>query len=658
MPGACVLREDDCTTAGTPYQKARAWFSTCWGIASTIASVCQHPLPHPERLEGQKTSRSAIYPFELATKYVEGLISELQNTGSLTNETVVASAKLHIEYQKKNDTLLPFPGPFEAWVETGRSKVAQVRHGRRIGDIPPKPKESDKTDPVKAAVATPTPLEFERAELARLQRADPEFADIFEAMKSMDAVTAKHGDATTTDMIFAHLRSRLADTAARSRAKRADAAVQALSNFVVYEELLYRKVLDPHTNSFVERAVLPAGGLRAFWYNGRRYKLSLRKEMLLMHHDSELAGAHSSAKGTLAKISLIVWRPSMEQDVQQWFGSCSVCRLAKPQPGLTAEQRRELHGRPFRILFMDAMGPIRPPSDGNEIIFHVECPFSRWPWIKAVPADTADEWAKFLVEEVFFDLAGFPAVLRSDRGKAFLSEVVRAVNDYLGVVQAFGSSYHPESQGYLEARHKPINNVLAAYCRQFPGQWSRWIKLAQWAMRSTPRADRCGKSPYEIVTGLIPQGPIDELFAKHANTRFVDPGSYVAALHENLEHIHTCVREQLEAELENKHAKAERDGVPQVPAKVGDMVFLRRPPPELQRGEVSKRFLPKANPQFYRVQKLVSAQAVILEDPDTHSTDLGFAQPIAISRLILFDMQDLEAPVSTQQDLSLELWGR
>ena len=83
MPGACVLREDDRPTAGTPYQKARAWFSTCWGIASTIVSVWQHPLPHPERLEGQKTFRSAIYPWELATKYVEGVISELQNNGSL-----------------------------------------------------------------------------------------------------------------------------------------------------------------------------------------------------------------------------------------------------------------------------------------------------------------------------------------------------------------------------------------------------------------------------------------------------------------------------------------------------------------------------------------------------------------------------------------------
>ena len=190
-----------------------------------------------------------------------------------------------------------------------------------------------------------------------------------------------------------------------------------------------------------------------------------------MHHDSEMTGAHSSARDTLAKIGLLVWWPTMEKDVRQWVGSCSVCRLSKPQPGLTAEQRRELHGRPFRIFYVDAMGPIHPNSEGNEYIFHAECPFSRWPWIRASATDTAEAWAKFLVEEVFFDLCGFPAILRSDRGQAFLSDVVRSVNEYLGVVQAFGSSYHPESQGYLEARHKPINNVLSAFCHQYPGQW-------------------------------------------------------------------------------------------------------------------------------------------------------------------------------------------
>ena len=50
--------------------------------------------------------------------------------------------------------MLPFTGPFEAWVETGRSKIAQVRHGRRVGEVPPKPKESEEA-PAPVAHADP-----------------------------------------------------------------------------------------------------------------------------------------------------------------------------------------------------------------------------------------------------------------------------------------------------------------------------------------------------------------------------------------------------------------------------------------------------------------------------------------------------------------------
>ncbi len=60
----------------------------------------------------------------------------------------------------------------------------------------------------------------------------------------------------------------------------------------------------------------------------------------------------------------------------------------------------------------------------------------------------------------------------------------------------------------------------------------------------------------------------------------------------------------------------------------------------------SRRLVPKCSPTLYRVYKVVSAQAVILADPDTGSTNLGFAQPIAVSRLVPFDLMDLEAPIS------------
>ena len=673
LPGMCLLREDDCTTAGTPYQKARAWMSSCWGIASSISSVCRHPLPHPERLEGSRTSQSAIYPPELAEKYVIGAIAEYQNSGSFGMDTTQESARLYLEHFEALEHRIHFTGPFAKWIEAGRSKLDQVRHGKAISDTPTPDAEAEASPPrgdlgVLAGAGTMAPFgrdakrdaftspgEYERAELARLQLKDPEFSDIIMAFQSFQEVEKKEGDGTTNDLVFKHLRVRLAGPTP-SRAKRSDAAVNLMPHYAWDDKVLWRKVHDVSSNSFVQRLVIPAGGLRSFWFNGRKYRLSIRKQILLMYHDGELAGAHTSVRDTFAKIAQVAWWPTLERDVRNWVGSCSVCRLTKPQPGLTAEQRMELHDRPFRVLFMDTVGPVQPASAGNKYIFHVECPFSRWPWIKASPHDNAEEWAKFLVEDVFFDVAGFPAVLRSDRGAPFTSEVVKAVNTYLSVTQAFGSAYHPQSQGYLEARHKPINNVLAAYCREFPTEWAKWIKLAQWSMRSTPRADRDGKSPYEIVCGLVPQGPVRDFFAKTRGTRFMDPASYVASLHENLEKVHDQISQQMEAELSVKQARAEKSADKHHTLQIGDTVFVQRPPGHLQEDTgVSRRLLPRADKRLFKIHKFVSAQAVLLEDPDTGSTDIGIAQPVTIARLIPFSMGDFEAPVDGSQRLFLEI---
>ena len=140
---------------------------------------------------------------------------------------------------------------------------------------------------------------------------------------------------------------------------------------------------------------------------------------------------------------------------------------------MSAEQRTELHDRPFRVIFIDALGPIYPKSGDAEFIFHAEDPFSRWVWLFAAPADTAEEWARFLVEDVFFDLCGFPAVLRSDRGSAFTSQVIAAVNELLGISHVFGTAFQPQSQGYIEGRHKTINSILAAYAGEHPEHWAR-----------------------------------------------------------------------------------------------------------------------------------------------------------------------------------------
>jgi hypothetical protein len=479
---------------------------------------------------------------------------------------------------------------------------------------------------------------------------DNDFQDVLIAHLCMQSCTEAN---TSTKAIFELTRDVLVKQGLGSRlaASRADIAVREMGKYT-FDKLLYREVFDPQTKTFASKAVVPSGGLRSFRYNGRRYRLSMRKSLLLLYHDGEAAGAHTSEESTTAKLQSMFWWPGLSDDVAKWVASCPTCRLVRPQKGLTAEQRMELFDRPFKVLFIDALGPIQPAGPLDEVyILHAECPFTHWLWLKAVTHDNEDSWSKFLVEDVFFDTCGFPQVLRSDRGPAFVNKTIAAVNALLGITHAFGSSYHPQSQGVVEGRHPQINRVLASYCQSFPQSWPQWLKLAQWSMRSQPRSDRGNKSAYEMVCGLLPQGPIDALFRKTDSAKVIDPVAYVAGLQAHLSSIHGVISTQLAATHDKKIAKQERSSF--VPMQPGDFVFLDVPPRAVARhigtvDGISDRLLARRKPILYKILKRPSPQTAVLCDPNTESTSLGFAQPVHISRLVTHNLCDLEAEVSSE----------
>ena len=88
--------------------------------------------------------------------------------------------------------------------------------------------------------------------------------------------------------------------------------------------------------SFVPKVVVPRGGLRAFRYNGRLYRLLLRRQLLIHYHDNATMGMHYSAEDTLAKLAKqFVW-PGMEHDVRRWIfpeSSPGELRVSEKKPG-------------------------------------------------------------------------------------------------------------------------------------------------------------------------------------------------------------------------------------------------------------------------------------------------------------------------------------
>ena len=274
-------------------------------------------------------------------------------------------------------------------------------------------------------------------------------------------------------------------------------------------------------------------------------------------------------------------------------------------------------------------------------------------------ADTAEEWAKFLVYNVFFDVAGFPAVLRSDKGSEFVNSIIEAVNDTLGVNHVFGAAFHPQSQGYIEGRHKSINSILKAYSLDHPKKWARYAKLAQWCLRATPRADRDNKSPYEIITGRKPQGPIDAVF-KMTSTKKLTPGGYVSDLFKYMQSTHEKISAQLNAQFAKRlHKNSVEAKLSQRP-KVGDLVFVKRPPVAVGNDQgnkdFSKRLKTYADTKVYEVSSVMGDKSYRLVDPDTKSDEeIKFTQPIALERLILIENFELEEPINVEEELWIDI---
>ena len=237
-----------------------------------------------------------------------------------------------------------------------------------------------------------------------------------------------------------------------------------------------------------------------------------------------------------------------------------------------------------------------------------------------------------MIEDVFLGVCGFPAILRSDRGASFTGSTIAAINRIFHINHRLGAAFHPQAQGYIEARHKPINAILKAFCNSYPESWPRVFKYAQWALRATPRADRMDRSPYELVTGLKPQGLSDQIFRKLSG-KSISVGGYLSTLQEYLHQVHSLVRQELEGQLAKKKQRAAlHASSASSPLKVGDRVLLRRAPAAVQsavgHSGVSRRLLPLTSNVMYEVYKLVNPGLVVLCDATTRSTDLGFSNPV------------------------------
>lgn len=301
-------------------------------------------------------------------------------------------------------------------------------------------------------------------------------------------------------------------------------------SLVLTEGILYRKWINPRTDSVLLQLVVPKNRI---------------PEVLKEAHDSP-SGGHFGVNRTLDRVRRRFFWANCRASVEQWCRSCKDC-VAKAGPPDKGKHAFQIYnsGVPFERLQADILGPFPRSKKGNRYLLVVTDCFTKW--VEAIPLSNmrAATVAEALVNEVI-SRHGVPLELHTDQGRNFDSRLLKALSSLLGIHKTRTTPLHPQSDGQVERQHRTILNYLSKFVSDNQKDWDTWVPLFLLAYRSS-KHETTGFSPAESYTGQDLRLPLDLLRGIPPNG--IDETStipdYVSAVRQKLESVHQAVRGKL-----------------------------------------------------------------------------------------------------------------
>ena len=234
---------------------------------------------------------------------------------------------------------------------------------------------------------------------------------------------------------------------------------------------------------------------------------SMIPAVLRAHHDDPMAG-HLSASKCLDVIRRRYFWPRMRTDIEEYIASCAPCQRRKtPRRPVAGRMIPIAEDRPFGTLALDFVGPLPATHDGNIYVLVATDHFTKW--VEAFPTQAADAEtvARVLVNEIF-SRHGAPARMLSDRGQAFLSELVKAVCKQFGTANVYTTAYHPQTDGTTERFNATLMDTVAIFTSKHQKDWDTHLPKLLLAYRNSVHAST-NETPFYLVYGRDPVLPFD-----------------------------------------------------------------------------------------------------------------------------------------------------
>ena len=233
---------------------------------------------------------------------------------------------------------------------------------------------------------------------------------------------------------------------------------------------------------------------------------SRRAEAIKLAH--QVGGGHLAAKKTKERLKLSFTWPTIAADVNH---ACQVCDECQKRRRVTVYDRIPIAPVPcnekvFDCWVMDCLGPLFPNQKVKYNYCLVLCDrVSRFPVAFCLPSLSAKCVCNALLQ--LFQITGIPAVIQSDCGTNFTSQLTRTFLQMLGCSPRFNVPGRPQQSGLVERLIGTLKNMISKVAADHPRSWTTYLGYVLWALREVPN-ETTGVPPWMLVYGRLPRGPL------------------------------------------------------------------------------------------------------------------------------------------------------
>ena len=298
----------------------------------------------------------------------------------------------------------------------------------------------------------------------------------------------------------------------------------------------------------------------------------LRQEVLQFCHDS-FFGGHLGPEKTVQRVQQRFHWAGLRRDVKHHIRSCSSCgRLQRAKSRGRASLQDYRVGYPMDRVAIDIKGPLPRTPRGNTVLLVVTDYFTRWVEAYPLANQQAETVAQHLVME-FIARLGCPLELHSDQGRNFESTLFAEVNHLLGITRTRTSAYHPSGNGLVERFNQTLGRMILSFIDLNKADWDLYIPLLTAAYRSTVHP-ATGFSPNFLMLGREVNLPVHVVFPTPRVQESASVTEYVKVLQERLETCFDFARRSLRQSA-SRQQRLHDTRVGQRPFGVGTVVYRR-----------------------------------------------------------------------------------